>query len=193
MSGDLDFFEDEDNRVSVLLPLGLGRVLDYKFAGPPPDQGSFLTVPLSGKSVTGVVWKKPDGDKEFPLSKLKPVHQIPRVPKLSQEQLEFITWVSEYTLSAPGNVLKMSMSVPDALKKLPTQTLYRKISGALDPARLTEKRIRVLDQIIENKTYSVAEIVNVPGSSGAPCSSSSRGSPSACSSPRWPTRSRRRS
>ncbi len=73
MPSELDFFENEDGRISVLLPLGLGRVLDYRFSGKRPAKGSFVKVPLGGRSVIGVVWQKPEGDKEFPLSKLKEV------------------------------------------------------------------------------------------------------------------------
>ena len=167
MANDLDFFENEDGRVSVLLPLGLGRVLDYRFSGKRPALGSFVKVPLGGRSVIGVVWQKLDGDKEFPLSKLKPIYEILRVPLMSAEQQKFVNWVADYTLSMPGNVLKMSMSVPDALKKLPTQTLYRKTSGAHDPMRLTEKRLKALEQIIENKTYSAKEIARLGGVSEA--------------------------
>ncbi|MEE8294605.1 MAG: primosomal protein N', partial [Sphingomonadales bacterium] len=167
MAKDLDFFENEDGRVSVLLPFGFGRVLDYRFSGKRPPLGSFVKVPLGARSVNGVVWQKPDGDKEFPLSKLKPIYEILKVPLMSSEQQKFVNWVADYTLSMPGNVLKMSMSVPGALKKLPTQTLYRKTSGALDPVRLTEKRMKALDQIIENKTYSTKEIARLGGVSEA--------------------------
>lgn len=157
----MDFFENEDGRVSVLLPLGLGRVLDYRFSGKRPPLGSFVKVPLGSKSVTGVVWQKPEGDKELPLSKLKPIYEVLRVPVMSPEQQKFVDWVADYTLSAPGNVLKMSMSVPEALKKLPTQTLYRKTAGAHDPMRLTEKRLKALEQLIENKTYSAKKIARL--------------------------------
>jgi len=167
MSGDLDFFDDEDGRVSVLLPLGFGKILDYRFSGKRPQAGSFVSVPLGSKTVVGVVWQKEENDKGLQLKKLKPVYQILRVPRMSPEQQKFVDWVSDYTLSAPGNVLKMSMSVPDALKKLPVQTLYRKSSRNPDPARLTEKRLQVLAQLIENNTYSVAGITKITGASQA--------------------------
>ena len=72
-------------RIRVLLPLPLPEALDYLLPEDilAPDAGSFVRVPLGGRSLVGVVW---DGaGEELPAERLKPIHEILSALKLRAE------------------------------------------------------------------------------------------------------------
>src|SRR5262249_13106295 len=103
------------HRVSVLLPLPLGGAYDYRR----PDElalapGDFVVVPLGTREVIGVVWEAELGGVAD--AKLKPIVEKLDAPPLSAELRRFIEWVAQYTVTPLGAVLRMAMSVPDALK-----------------------------------------------------------------------------
>src|SRR5579863_6617606 len=98
----------------VLLPLPLAGAYDYRVPREmAPAPGSFVTVPLSGREVVGVVWG--DGTREVEEAKLKEIRAPVDAPPLREELRRFIDWVAAYTLSPPGAVLRMAMSVAEAL------------------------------------------------------------------------------
>jgi primosomal protein N' (replication factor Y) len=78
-------------------------------------------VPLGSRVVVGVVWDAQPGDDTatVPDAKLKPIHgrlDAPRMPEVSRR---FVDRVARYAMSAPGAVLRMAMSVADALDEPP--------------------------------------------------------------------------
>lgn len=150
-------FDQGEGRVSVLLPLALPGPLDYRVEGEIPKPGTFVRAPLMGRTITGVVWGQSSG-RELPLNKLKPLHEILDVPELNHEQRQFIDWVADYTLSAPGTVLKMSMSSAGALKALPTVTLYFPAEEGFDPGKLTPPRLKVLAALDDRVPRTVKAI-----------------------------------
>ncbi len=101
-------------RVRVLLPLPLGGAYDYAAA---PElalsPGDFVRVPLGPRDVAGVVWDGAAGNVSE--AKLKHVAERLPAPALKEELRRFIEWVANYTLAPAGAVLRMAMSVPDAL------------------------------------------------------------------------------
>ena len=106
--------ESTERRVSVLLPLPLAGAYDYSV----PHElnvvpGDFVAVPLGRRQLVGVVWG--DGSGDVADAKLKPIEDILPAPRLPDELRRFVDWAANYTLSAPGAVLRMAMSVPDAL------------------------------------------------------------------------------
>src|SRR5215469_15817781 len=110
-------------RVRVLLPLPLPAALDYLApAGiSPPEAGSFVRVPLARRSVTGVVW---DGEGDWlPDDRLKPIIETLPTTPLQPELRRFVDRVAAYTMTPPGSVLRMAMSIPDALKPSRPQRL----------------------------------------------------------------------
>src|SRR6185437_15893602 len=101
-------------RVRVLLPLPLAGAYDY--AVPPGMNvaaGDFVSVPLGARRVAGVVWGQ--ATDEVDAKKVKPIAARLAAPPMSEELRQLIDWVANYTLSPPGAVLRMAMSVPDAL------------------------------------------------------------------------------
>ncbi len=106
--------ESAERHVSVLLPLPLAGAYDYRI---PPEwnvaPGDFVLAPLGNRKLAGVVWGGASG--EVAAAKLKNLAQPLGVPPLAAELRRFIDWVANYTLASPGAVLRMAMSVPDAL------------------------------------------------------------------------------
>jgi len=104
----------ETARVRVLLPLPLGDAYDYEARPEMALQpGDFVRVPLGPREVAGVVWDGEAGG--VAAAKLKPVAELLEAPALKEEMRRFVEWVASYTLAPLGAVLRMAMSVPDAL------------------------------------------------------------------------------
>ena len=101
-------------RVGVLLPLPLGGVYDYRVGEDLSlAAGDFVQVPLGRREAVGVVWGPGDG--HVADAKLKNIIGRLDCPALPGVSRRFVDWLAAYTLSPPGAVLKMAMSVPDAL------------------------------------------------------------------------------
>jgi primosomal protein N' (replication factor Y) len=138
---------DKDT-VSVLLPLPLADSYDYRV---PADMalapGDFVRVPLGRRVVAGVVWGPARGDVDP--GKLRDIEAVLPAPSMSAAMRRFIAWVSAYTLTPPGAVLRMAMSVPAALESPRMETVYRLApsgaAAALDGVKLTAARRRVLE------------------------------------------------
>ena len=143
-------------RVGVLLPLPLGGTYDYRV----PDDtaladGDFVTVPLGARKATGVVWGKGQGS--VPEAKMKDVFARLDCPSMPEVCRWFIDWVARYTLSAPGAVLKMAMSVPDALNPPKPVSAYE-LTPKAEGFRMTKARERVLKVLAEGPPRPVTEL-----------------------------------
>ncbi len=107
-------------RISVLLPLPLPEALDYRLAEgmASPVVGSFVRVPLGGRSLIGVVWDEPEDEEgtELAAERLRAVDEIMPLPPLASSLRRFVERVAAYTMASPGAVLRMSMSVAEALQ-----------------------------------------------------------------------------
>ena len=135
-------------RVRVALPLPLGPY-DYRV---PPERtvspGDFVTVPLGRRVVSGVVWDEPPDD-TLDAAKLKDIAGLLPAPRMAEPLRKFLAWVSSYTLSPLGNVLRMAMSVPEALAPARKLVAFALSDAAPDPELeepgvLTPARRRVL-------------------------------------------------
>jgi primosomal protein N' (replication factor Y) (superfamily II helicase) len=153
--------ESAERRVSVLLPLPLTGAYDYRI---PPEwnlaPGDFVVAPLGGRKLAGVVWGDASG--EVAAAKLKDLAQRLGVPPLAAELRRFIDWVANYTLASPGAVLRMAMSVPDALDPpRPLAAFALSAAGratlAAD-AELTPSRRRVLVAAAEGPASPAADL-----------------------------------
>jgi primosomal protein N' (replication factor Y) len=164
-SSDRDFPATKDGgcRVKVLLPLALPGVLDYRAVpGPGLRPGAFVLVPLGTRERIGVVWdnKDIDGAKVTDESRLKDVSELLDAPPMPDIMRSFVDWVANYTLSAPGAVLRMAMSVPKALTPPPMLSGFLAEPRWQPPAgfRLTPQRGNVLDLLAEGPPRTSAEI-----------------------------------
>ncbi len=167
-----DAFEGSPVRLRVLLPLPLAGAYDYR-AGPGLGlkPGDFVRVPLGRRAAIGVVWDDGDGTAEAVAeAKLRNVSARCDVPPLSGEMRRFIDWVAGYTLSPPGAVLRMAMSVPEALEPPRPVIAYRVAEDAPHPdssdpgeVRLTASRRRVLRELGSGPPRAIAELALAAG------------------------------
>ena len=133
----------EPRRVQVLLPLPLPGVFDYRVPSDLEIQpGAFVSVPFGRREAIGVVWSEGCSG-EVPDSKLKEVCERLDVSALPESTRRFVDWVARYTMAPPGSVLRMAMSVADALFPAKPRFAYRIAENAPD-IRLTPARKRVL-------------------------------------------------
>ncbi|HJP20337.1 MAG TPA: primosomal protein N' [Alphaproteobacteria bacterium] len=142
-------------RVSVLLPLNLPGPYDYRV---PPGlelaAGDVVLVPLGARQLNGVVWGP--GSHEVAAARLRDVIARRDVPPLPAELRRFVDWVAAYTLSRPGPVLRMAISVPAALAPPKPRTAYR-LGDAL-PGRMTPARARVLELLAKGPPQTAREL-----------------------------------
>ena len=133
----------ELRRVQVLLPLPLPGVFDYRV---PPEleihPGAFVSVPFGRREAIGVVWSESNAG-EVPDSRLKAVTDRLEVSALPESTRRFVDWVARYTMAPPGSVLRMAMSVTDALFPAKPRMAYR-LAGHLPDIRMTPARKRVI-------------------------------------------------
>ncbi|MDH5721938.1 MAG: primosomal protein N' [Alphaproteobacteria bacterium] len=147
--------------VSVLVPYPVEKAYDYAV---PKDldlqAGDYICVPLGNREITGVVWGEGTGDVEP--KKLKSVISKYPLKSMSGIHRKFIDWVANYTLSAKGMVLKMSLSAPAALNPPKPSIAYKKKISKI-PDKLPEKRKKVLEVIAEGQAYSASELAEMAG------------------------------
>ena len=155
-------------RVRVLLPLPLPEALDYLVPEGTslPELGSFVRVPLGQRSLGGVVW---DGTgEELADERLKPIIETLNTPRLQPELRHFVERVAAYTMAPPGAVLRMTMSVPEALQPPRRRRVCAAspggraaLAGAPMGTRLTAARRRVLEILLNRPSMPVAEIAQL--------------------------------
>ncbi|MDH3228421.1 MAG: primosomal protein N' [Alphaproteobacteria bacterium] len=149
-------------RVSVLLPLPLGTPYDYRL---PADMtltpGDFVSVPLGRRTVVGVVWG--DGDPAgVAEGRLKDVAARLDSPPMPDTLRNLVDWVARYTLSPRGAVLRMAMSIPEALEPAPPRVGYT-AAEPLPEIRMTAARARVLEAIAKGPARGATELARDAG------------------------------
>ena len=162
-------------RLRVLLPLPLPAALDYRAPAEmtPPEPGSFVRVPLGGRILVGVVWGGAGGD--LAADRLRPIAEILPVPALAPDLRRFVERVAAYTMAPPGAVLRMAMSVPQALHPPRLRRLCVPADAglaALEPAEpprpgpatpLTPARRRVLEMLRDGPPLPMADAARLAG------------------------------
>ncbi|MGH7074703.1 MAG: primosomal protein N', partial [Stellaceae bacterium] len=149
-SSDGDLLAAPPARRRILLPLPLAGPYDYAVpAGMSLEIGDFVAVPLGSRRLAGVVWG--DSKDEVAAAKLKPVAAKLPVPAMSVELRRLIDWVAAYTLAPPGAVLRMAMSIVEALEPARGIAAFRlsdrgRAALADDALAMTPARHRVLDE-----------------------------------------------
>ena len=168
--GDDAIAESPMRRWQVLLPLPLDGAYDYIA---PVDMelsvGSFVLVPLGRRQVPGVVWAAGQAA-GIAAERLKPVDSVLDVPGMAKSLRRFVDWVAAYTLSPPGAVLRMTMSVSDALqppRPVAACALSELGVAALDDEeagrRLTTARRRVLRELADGPPRPAGELARAAG------------------------------
>jgi primosomal protein N' (replication factor Y) len=150
------------SRVSVLLPLPLAGPYDYRAdAALSLARGDFVTVPLGTREVVGVVWG--EGADDVAETRLRDVIARLEAPALPPVLCRFVEWVANYTMSPPGAVLRMAMSVPAALEPPRPLIAWRLAESLPTDLRLTAERRRVLAVLRDGPPRPAAELAREAG------------------------------
>jgi primosomal protein N' (replication factor Y) len=149
--------------VRVLLPLPLADAYDYSVPdGMEVAPGHFVVVPLGKRECVGVVWG--EGSGEVAAARLRDIGEVLPAQPMAEPLRRFVDWVSAYTLSSPGAVLRMAMSVPSALEAPKTEFVYRAATAAGDDTlKLTAARRRVLAALQDGPAMPAAELAHLAG------------------------------
>ena len=145
-------------RINVLLPIPVSQYYEYLNEDLSLRKGDLVEVPFGKRYLPAVVIGSVEGQVE--VSKLKRVLSKYDLPRIPEEMMNFVVWVSAYNMVSAGSVLKMVLSAPQAL--LPPRRI-RAFVNAFDMqkqgVKLTPGRKRVLDYLADNKTRTVQEII----------------------------------
>jgi primosomal protein N' (replication factor Y) len=146
--------------VDVLVPVALDQAYSYQV----PDgielaPGDIVSVPLGPRECTGVVWG--EGTARPGLhNRLKDVSEKLDFPPLKPELRQFVDWVSGYTLTARGTVLRMTLRMGDLGPE--RERIGVRLAGP-PPPRMTPARARVLRALEDGVVRSKGEAAQEAG------------------------------
>ena len=147
--------------VAVLLPLPLAGPYDYAVPRHLDIRpGDVVTVPLGQNRRPAIVWGEACG--EVASEKLKSIEAVLPCPPMTETMRRFIQWVSDYTLSPPGAVLRMALSVPDALYPPKPISLYRLAHDWPEKRaalRITPARKRIIERLQDGPALKKASLM----------------------------------
>ena len=150
--------------VKVLIPNVINYGYDYRLCAD-ADIGAFVRVTVMNRQYIGVIVGA--GDSNLEESKIKSVLAVCNMGKMSQTDIEWVYKMSEWTLMAPGAVLRLIINVPDAFDTPKTEQLYA--FNFDSTAKMTEARQAVADafESNDNEAMSVGDIMNIAHVSNA--------------------------
>jgi primosomal protein N' (replication factor Y) len=142
---------DDSNRagvsgriVDVLAPVAVDRAYSYRLPpGLEVSRGQFVAAPLGTRVTIGVVWSIGQGEG----GNLKEIVAARDMPPLSAALMDFIEWVSRWTLAPRGMVLRMAARAPETATVSPPRFLLTATGKA--PTRPTQARERVLTALAQ--------------------------------------------
>jgi len=141
--------------VDVLVPVALDQVYSYRVpAGLELAPGDVVTVPLGARDCVGVVWAdNPDPNPRIH-NRMRDVDGKLDVLPLKPELRQFVDWVSGYTLSSRGMVLRMALRMGDLSPG--RERVGVRLAGP-QPQRMTAARSRVLALLADGLVRSKGE------------------------------------
>jgi primosomal protein N' (replication factor Y) len=141
--------------VDVLVPVALDQTYSYKV--PPKLElkpGDIVAVPLGAREAIGVVWADDVTIKPGLHNRMKDVVLKLDYPPLKPELRTFVDWLSDYTLSPRGMVLRMCLRMGDlgpAREKVGVRLV------GPPPKRMTSARARVLQLLADGMVRAKSE------------------------------------
>jgi primosomal protein N' (replication factor Y) (superfamily II helicase) len=146
--------------VDVLVPVALNQTYSYRVPrGMELAAGDVVAVPLGPREVLAVVWTDNANPDPRLHNRLKDVGEKIDVPPLKAELRALVDWVSNYTLSPRGMVLRMCLKMGEHLGPERTRLGVRLVGEA--PRRLTPARRRLIevlsDRLLHNKSEAAKE------------------------------------
>lgn len=148
--------------VDVLVPVALDKPYSYRV----PEAlaikpGDVVSVPLGARAATAVVWAENPRPNPRLDNRLKDIDEKIDVPPLRPELRSFVDWVSNYTLSSRGMVLRMCLRMGEHLGAERERTGVR-LAGK-PPQRMTAARSRVLELLADGMVRGKSEAAREAG------------------------------
>src|SRR5947209_6871515 len=141
--------------VDVLVPVALNQTYSYRVPrGMALKPGDVVAVPLGPREVVAVVWAENVSPDPRLHNRLKDIGEKLDVPALTGELRSLVDWVANYTLSARGMVLRMTLRMGENLGPERVRMGVRLTGEA--PKRLTPARRRLIavlsDRLLHGKS-----------------------------------------
>ena len=147
--------------VDVLVPVALDQAYSYRV----PDgmrlaPGDLVGVPLGARQALGVVWTDNVTIKPGLHNRMKEVEEKLDLPPLKPELRKFVDWVSGYTLSPRGMILRMCLRMGDLGPE--REKVGVRLAGP-PPPRMTTARARVLQLLADGMVRLKSEAAHEAG------------------------------
>ena len=157
--------KSELDRINVLLPLPLERPYTYAVPHNLSDQyilkcGDFVSVPIGSRVMFGVVWEGKTSD--IAQDKIRNIISKVDLPPMPESTRRFAEWVSKYNMAALGSVLKMLMSVPDALEPPKLIKAYS-LNSKIPEFKKTPSRLKVIEVLKDGQSLTAKSIIENSG------------------------------
>jgi primosomal protein N' (replication factor Y) (superfamily II helicase) len=148
--------------VDVLVPVALDHTYSYRVPrGMELQPGDVVGVPLGSREVLAVVWANNANPDPRLHNRLKDVSEKLDVPPLKDELRSLVDWVSNYTLSARGMVLRMSLRMGEHLGPERIRLGVRLVGQV--PKRLTPARARVIEAVSDGLLHGKSDLAREVG------------------------------
>lgn len=143
--------------VKVLIPNVVNAGYDYRLTAP-ADIGALVRVTVMMRPYVGVIIGP--GDSNLPPQKIKSVSAV-LDGRMSANDLCWIHKMADWTMMAPGAVLRLILNVPDAFAPPRVEQLYT--WAIADGTRMTTQRQMVADAFAanDNEAMSAADVQNI--------------------------------
>jgi len=146
--------------VDVLVPVAISQTYSYRVPrGMEVRPGDVITVPLGSREVVAVVWAENPAPDPRLHNRLKDIGEKLDVPPLRDELRTLVDWVANYTLSARGMVMRMTLRMGEHLGPERVRPGVR-LTGA-PPPRMTPSRSRLMevlsDRLLHGKSDAAKE------------------------------------
>src|SRR4030088_2052389 len=148
--------------VDVLVPVALNQAYSYRVPrGMELKPGDVVSVPLGPREVVAVVWAENANPDPRLHNRLKDVGEKLDVPPLKEELRHLVDWVSTYTLSARGMVLRMTLRMGENLGPERLRLGVRLVGEP--PRRMTPARRRLIDVLSDGLLHGKSDAAREAG------------------------------
>src|SRR5882724_11646679 len=148
--------------VDVLVPVALNQAYSYRVPrGMDLQPGDVVCVPPGPRAVVAVVWAENANPDPRLHNRLKDVGEKLDVPPLKEELRSLVDWVANYTLSARGMVLRMTLRMGEHLGPERVRIGVRLVGEA--PRRLTPARRRLIEVLSDGLLHGKSDAAKEAG------------------------------
>lgn len=149
---------------SVLVTSPVDKAYDYAIPdGMTVEVGDYVLVPLGPRAVHGVVWAVSDVS-DVPPARVKNILEKYDLPPMDPVMRQFIDWVARYNLAPKGAVLKMALSVPQALEMPQPMTGYVLGDGQIDLNEAQKRVVAISQDGLPRRLAEISKAADVSSS-----------------------------